>query len=67
MEQVSEFTGQGLGWLSSLFVFVAGMFLLFIAILFIKDTTQTKDAIRHNYPVIEKLNQYFKQPGEEGA
>ncbi len=64
MEQVSEFTGQVLGWLSSLFVFFVGMVLLLVAILFIKDISQTKDAIRHNYPVIGRFRYLFSTLGE---
>jgi len=64
MEHVSEITGQGLGWLSSLFVLVVGMLLLLIAILFIKGITQTKDAIRHNYPVTGRFRYIFSTLGE---
>lgn len=53
-----------LGWLSSLFVFTIGLVALGLVILFIIDRTQTKDAVRHNYPVIGRLRYVFSELGE---
>lgn len=51
-------------WLSSLFVFLIGLAAAGILVLFIIDRTQTKDAVRHNYPVIGRLRYLFTELGE---
>ena len=48
-----------LGWLTSLFIFVVGLFILFLIGVYISDVTQTKQAIRRNYPVIGHLRYVF--------
>lgn len=57
-----------LEFLSMLFIFVIGTIALLIAITFILDISQTKNAIRHNFPVIGhfrplfiKMGEYFRQ------
>ena len=52
MTTFAELTGQGLDLLSSLFIFVLGIFILFVILLFIRDISQTKDAIRRNSPIL---------------
>jgi glutamate synthase domain-containing protein 2 len=54
--------------LSALFVFVLGIALIAVVIMYIVDVTQTKHAVRRNFPVIgrfrysfEKLGEYFRQ------
>ena len=54
--------------LAALLVFVLGIGLLAIVVMYIVDVTQTKHAIRRNFPVIgrfrylfEKLGEYFRQ------
>ncbi|MBE9516155.1 MAG: FMN-binding glutamate synthase family protein, partial [Proteobacteria bacterium] len=64
MTVLTDFTGQGLEFLSALFIFVIGVFALFVLLLFIKDVTQTKDAIRRNYPVIGRFRYIFSTLGE---
>ena len=46
------FVSEVLQLLTYLFVFVVGLGVLWIALLYIIDVTQTKHAIRRNYPVI---------------
>ncbi|NKB77070.1 MAG: FMN-binding glutamate synthase family protein [Gammaproteobacteria bacterium] len=58
-------------WLSILsdaFLFFIGLVVLFLAIVFIRDVTQTKDAVLRNYPVIghfryilSTLGEFFRQ------
>lgn len=60
----SDLTSQSLDFLSSLFIFVVGLFVLFIIFLFIADISQTKDAIRRNYPVIGRFRYIFSTLGE---
>jgi len=57
-----------LEYMASLFIFVVGLAALAIIILYIIDASQTKHAIRHNYPVIghfrylfETLGKFFRQ------
>ena len=48
MSLFAELTAQGLGFLSSLFIFMVGLAVLFAILIFISDVSQTKDAIRKN-------------------
>ena len=64
MTPLADMTGQGLDFLSSLFIFTVGSFALLIVFIFIKDVSQTKDAIRHNYPVIGRFRYVFSSLGE---
>ena len=52
-----------LGWLANLFIFVVGLFILFLIAVYIADVTQTKQAIRRNYPVIGHLRYVFEHLG----
>lgn len=64
MSLLAELTGQSLEFLSSLFIFIVGLVVLFIVFLFITDISQTKDAIRRNYPVIGRFRYLFSTLGE---
>ena len=59
-----DFTMTGLQLISTLFVFAVGLGLLVIIILFILDVSQTKDAIRKNYPVLGRFRYLFSSLGE---
>ncbi|MCK4744002.1 MAG: FMN-binding glutamate synthase family protein [Sulfuriflexus sp.] len=57
-----------LEYMATLFIFAVGLAVLAIIILYIVDISQTKQAIRHNYPVIghfrylfENLGKFFRQ------
>ena len=50
--------------LSSIFVFVVGALLLSIVVMFIIDITQTKHAVRRNFPVIGRFRYVFEHMGE---
>ncbi len=52
-----------LSWMATLFIFAVGLFLLFLIGVYISDVTQTKQAIRRNYPVIGHLRYYFEHVG----
>lgn len=52
-----------LSWLATVFVFVVGLFILFLIAVYISDVTQTKQAIRRNYPVIGHFRYYFEHVG----
>ena len=58
----------GLELMSTLFIFVVGTILLAIVIIFIIDISQSRHAIRRNFPVVghfryvfEKLGEFFRQ------
>ncbi|PHZ84653.1 FMN-binding glutamate synthase family protein [Paremcibacter congregatus] len=50
--------------LSAAFIVLIGLGLLGIVILFIIDISQTKDAVRHNYPVVGRFRSIFSKLGE---
>ena len=49
---------------AALLVFVIGTAILLVALVFIVDVTQTKQAIRRNYPVIGHFRYFFERLGE---
>ncbi len=53
-----------LSFMSSLFLFVVGLILAAIVAVFVIDVTQTKDAVRKNYPVIGRFRKAFSTLGE---
>ncbi len=64
MDFIAQFTMEGLNLLSTLFVFVVGLFFLALVVLYIFDISQTRDTIRHNYPVIGRFRYIFSDLGE---
>ncbi len=64
MEQATSFAMRGLNLLGSLFLFVIGLVFAIGSIFFIIDVTQTKDAVRRNYPVIGRFRKLFSELGE---
>ncbi len=50
--------------LTTIFVFLLGVGLLAVLIVFVIDITQTKHAIRRNYPVIGRFRYFFEELGE---
>jgi glutamate synthase domain-containing protein 2 len=63
IELLPDFVTAFLTFMSALFIFVVGLGALTVAILFIVDVTQTKHAIRRNYPVIGRLRHIFERLG----
>lgn len=59
-----DFILQTLEWMTLLFILAVGSFVLFIAAIYIIDKAQTKQAIRHNYPVIGRFRYLFEHLGE---
>jgi len=54
---------QALGWMSTIFIFALGALMLFLVGVYIADVTQTKQAIRRNYPVIGHFRYFFEHIG----
>jgi glutamate synthase domain-containing protein 2 len=58
------FISEVLQLFTYLFVFVIGIGALWVALLYIIDVTQTKHAIRRNFPVIGRFRYMFEHMGE---
>ncbi len=61
---MGDFLMMGLDFLSSLFLFCAGLFVLAVICMYIIDKNQTKQAIRRNYPVIGRFRYLLEKQGE---
>ncbi|MCU7798266.1 MAG: FMN-binding glutamate synthase family protein [Candidatus Thiodiazotropha sp. (ex Myrtea spinifera)] len=64
MDWLSFFSMQGAALFSALFILLIGIGVLLVISLFIIDLSQTKDAIRHNFPVIGRFRTLFSRLGE---
>ena len=64
MEFLAAFTMQSLQILAALFVFVAGLGALAVVVMYLLDTNQSRDAVRHNYPVVGRFRDLFIRLGE---
>lgn len=53
-----------LNFLTQFFVFIIGIGVLYIFVLYIIDITQTTHTIRRNYPVIGRFRYFFEHMGE---
>jgi glutamate synthase domain-containing protein 2 len=63
LSELSNIVLPILEFMSILFVFVIGLIVLWLTVLYIVDVTQTHQAIRHNYPVIGRLRYVFEHLG----
>ncbi len=63
---LENFTGlmNVLQWFSTLLVFAFGLGLLAIVVMFVVDVTQTKSAVRRNFPVVGRFRYLFESMGE---
>ncbi len=64
MDFLTRFTMGGIDLLATLFVFLAGVAVLAVLAMFVLDVMQSKDAVRHNYPVIGRFRDLFTRLGE---
>jgi glutamate synthase domain-containing protein 2 len=55
---------QILQFLAALFIFVIGAGLASVLVLFVIDVTQTRHAIRRNFPVVGRFRYWFEHMGE---
>jgi len=53
-----------LEWMAILFIFLIGVLVIVIAVLYIIDITQKEHAVRRNYPVIGRFRYLFEHLGE---
>jgi len=63
MFSAESFGLEALGWLTTVFIFLVGILVLFLIGVYIVDVTQTTHAIRRNYPVIGHFRYYFEHLG----
>jgi glutamate synthase domain-containing protein 2 len=63
-EQTQGFLVAALEMMAALFIFVVGLAALWGVVAFVVDVTQTKQAIRRNYPVIGRFRYLFERLGE---
>ena len=59
-----DFVSSVLEFAAALFIFVVGSLVVWIIFLYISDVTQTKQAIRRNYPVVGRFRYFFEHMGE---
>ncbi|GJL86138.1 MAG: FMN-binding glutamate synthase family protein [Micavibrio sp.] len=64
MIMLPDWVAQGLELLATLFIFAVGVAALVAAIFFVIDITQTKDAVRRNFPVVGRFRYLFQILGE---
>ena len=64
MAWITQLTANSVDLLATIFVFVVGIGALAVALMFIADASQSKDAIRHNFPVIGRFRELFTRLGE---
>ena len=64
MVMLPDWVAQGLQLLTTLFIFFVGVAALVVVVLFIIDITQSKDAVRRNYPVVGRFRYLFSHLGE---
>lgn len=55
---------DALSVLTQVFILAIGVGVLFVVFMFVRDTTQTEDAIRRNYPVFGRFRSLFTTLGE---
>lgn len=64
MAQFGGLAMSGLNLLGSLFLFLVGLAVAAAVVLFVLDITQTRSAVRRNYPVIGRFRTLFSHLGE---
>ncbi len=61
---LSDWVLHGLEFMATSFVFIIGITVLVVIILFVIDITQTRNAIRRNFPVLGRFRYLFGRLGE---
>ena len=62
--QMSDMATGGLQTLTTLFITAVGTIILVLIVMFVIDITQTRDAVRRNYPLIGRFRGLFTGLGE---
>ena len=61
---MSNFIMFSIDVFASIFIIALGLIVLTVIIFYFRDITQTKHAIRRNYPVIGRFRYFFERQGE---
>ncbi|MBY5990714.1 FMN-binding glutamate synthase family protein [Ferrimonas balearica] len=61
---MSSWAFRALELSAALFVFLIGSLMLLVLVLYVRDVTQTRQAIRRNYPVVGRFRYWFEHMGE---
>ena len=64
MVMLPDWVAHGLELLTTLFIFCVGLAAFAVVVLFILDITQSKDAVRRNFPVLGRFRYIFTTLGE---
>lgn len=64
IQQAQSFLLRTLEIMTALFILMVGLAILAIIVVYILDVTQTKHAIRRNYPVVGHFRYFFEHLGE---
>lgn len=67
MDVVTSWATKLLEFSAALFVFLIGCAVLSIIYIYIRDVTQTQQAIRRNYPVVGRFRYWFEHMGSFSA
>ena len=63
-KQTQDFLLLSIEFMAALFIFVVGLIVIAIIVIYIIDITQTKSTIRRNYPVVGRFRYFFEHLGE---
>jgi len=64
MAELTSFATSFLTYAVVVFVFLVGLFCLYLIVLYIIDRTQKEHTVRRNYPVIGRFRYFFEHMGE---
>lgn len=64
MDTLQDLASQIILWSSMTLVFVVGLIIAYIAVIYVIDKTQTSHTIRGNYPVVGRFRYVFEHIGE---
>lgn len=64
MVMLPDWVARGLELLSTLFILAVGLFVVALTVMFFIDVTQTRNAVRRNYPVLGRFRSLFSMLGE---
>jgi len=63
-EQTQGFLFVAMEFMAALFIIIIGLVVIAIIVIYIFDVTQTKSAIKRNYPVVGHFRYFFEHIGE---
>lgn len=64
MTELTSFATSFLTYAVVVFVFLVGLFCLYVLVLYVIDRTQKEHTVRRNYPVIGRFRYFFEHLGE---